>query len=132
MPNIADLGNEDSNYKTDEINKLLDHAKTLKMQGNWISWNVMTNDKTWNSLINNTKEKLLKFQIGATVNCLPTKDNLRRWGKTVTGKCALCGFNENLKHILCLCSIALNQGRFRYRHNNIVQELKSNIENYPI
>ena len=70
---------------------------------------------------------MLKFLLNSTLNTLPTADNLRRWGVTTDGICSLCGLTENLKHVLCGCSYSLNQGRYKWRHNKVLQTLFDTI-----
>ena len=105
------------------------------MQGDWLNFDaVLKADLSWNSLIYTYPQELFKFLINSTYNVLPTPDNLKRWGKTVVDiKCSLCGSaNATLKHILNGCPMALNQGRFTWRHDNILQclakELLAKIE----
>ena len=85
--------------------------------------NVMENDIKWQSAINSKNENLLKFLINSTLNTLPTKDNLRRWGTGTNGVCDLCGLTESLKHVLNCCSFSLNQGRYKWRHNKILSTI---------
>ena len=75
-------------------------------------------------------QELFKFMINSTHNVLPTPDNLKRWGKTVVDiKCNLCGSaGATLKHILNGCPVALNQGRFTWRHDNILQCLVKELQ----
>ena len=101
-------------------------------QGDWLCFDAVSKaDLSWNSLIYTLPQELLKFLLNSTHNVLPTPDNLKRWGKTVVDmKCVLCGFsNPNLKHILNGSSMSLKQGRYTWRHDNIlacmVQELQS-------
>ena len=63
---------------------------------------------------------VLKFAINAGINTLPTFDNLRRWGKRVNDRCPFCGNVQTLAHVLNICSVALEQGRFTWRHNSVL------------
>ena len=67
--------------------------------------------------------ELFKFLINSTHNVLPTPDNLRRWGKSsVDIACTLCQYsNPSLKHILNGCPAALQQCRYTWRHDNILE-----------
>ena len=50
---------------------------------------------------------------------LPTKANLRQWGKITNDKC-FCTKKETLNHILNGCKIGLDQGRYTFRHDSIL------------
>ena len=56
----------------------------------------------------------------ACVDCLPSYRNLRRWGKVLSDKCALCNEGETMRHALTGCNTAVNQGRFDLRHDSIL------------
>ena len=58
-----------------------------------------------------------------------TSDNLKRWGMKLNTQCKLCGNHETLCHILNSCSIALEQERFNYRHDSILNHIVSFIKN---
>ena len=55
-----------------------------------------------------------------TLNTLPSFDNLKRWGKRVSDRCPFCGNTQTLLHILSNCQVALNQGRYTWRHNSVL------------
>jgi len=64
---------------------------------------------------------LLSFWLNAVQNTLPDPSNLRRWGKQATASCSLCNWKGcTLQHILCGCKVALDQGRYSYRHDSIL------------
>ena len=80
---------------------------------------------TWQSIAYNVPRGILSFALKASTNCLNTPDNLKRWGKKQLANCALCKNYCTLLHILNYCSISLNQGRFTWRHNSILNYLIS-------
>eukprot|EP00092_Neocalanus_flemingeri_P045487 GFUD01050852.1.p1 GENE.GFUD01050852.1~~GFUD01050852.1.p1 ORF type:complete len:225 (+),score=45.14 GFUD01050852.1:255-929(+) len=61
----------------------------------------------------------MKFVLNASIDTLPSKVNLRQWGKVTNDKC-FCGQRQTLNHILSCCKKALEQGRYTYRHDNIL------------
>ena len=92
------------------IDGMLKDCSSKVVQARWAKWtNVMNDDITWQQLLNHRSENLTKFHLNATLNTLPTQDNLTRWGNEVLGNCKLCNHPGNLKHILCVCSFSLNQ-----------------------
>ena len=66
---------------------------------------------------------VLKFAINAGINTLPTLDNLKRWGKRTCDRCPFCGNIQTLLHILSNCSVALDQGRYTWRHNSVLSSI---------
>ena len=64
-----------------------------------------------------------KFAINAGLNTLPSLDNLKRWGKRVSDRCPFCGNTQTLLHILSNCQIALEQGRYTWRHNSVLSNI---------
>ena len=51
---------------------------------------------------------------------------LKLWGYSKSDSCALCkGENCTLHHILANCNVALNQGRFTWRHDSVLLFLES-------
>ena len=54
-------------------------------------------------------------------------DNLRRWGKRNVSRCPMCGNNGTLEHILNFCSVSLQQGRFTWRNNTVLNHLTSTL-----
>ena len=69
--------------------------------------------------------RVLSFAVrsNSSIDCVPTFRNLQRWGKKVSAKCKLCGNKQTLQHILNGCKTMLDQGRFTWRHDNILHLL---------
>ena len=53
---------------------------------------------------------------------------MKLWGLSNSDKCRLCGRQETTNHILSSCPIALEQGRYTYRHNQILKIITENID----
>ena len=69
----------------------------------------------------------MKFLLNSLTNTLPTQDNLKLWGKTFSDKCHLCKNRDSTMHCLNGCKVSLNQGRFTWRHNNIVNYIVQSV-----
>ena len=88
---------------------------------------------TWKSISNNIPKGVLSFALKASVNGLNTPDNLKRWGARKLDKCTICGNYGNLEHILNWCTIGLNQGRFKWRHDSVLHYMAAHIsKNKPV
>ena len=109
---------------------LIKHLHELEMQGRFVEWNgTMSQDFTWKRLLYEGNGNVLQFAIKATINVLPTRDNIRRWGGSVLeAKCPLCGWRSaTLRHVLNGCPVGLNQHRYTWRHDSILQEIGNGI-----
>ena len=73
-------------------------------------------------------EAQLQFAIKAVYDLLPTPANKNLWFRTDQYTCHLCGEAGTLNHILAGCKIALAQGRYKWRHDRVLRELSSCIE----
>ena len=85
-------------------------------------------DIGWKSFSFELPRNILKFALNSAINCLPTKTNLRRWGKSSSDKCKLCGRPETTFHVLSACNVALQQGRFTLRHDSVLNCLVQAID----
>ena len=61
----------------------------------------------------------MKFLLNSTIDTLPTKVNLKMWGKVTNDKCR-CGTRQTLNHVLNCCGPSLREGRYTYRHDNVL------------
>ena len=96
-------------------------VQKLTFQGDFIKLLIDEKENvTWQSISNNIPKGVLSFALKACPNGLNTPDNLKRWGIRKTDKCDLCKGRGSLEHILNWCPIALNEGRFTWRHNSVL------------
>ena len=85
--------------------------KTLVKQGHFLELTKLElMDATWKSYIFNLPKGTMKWLLNSSINTLPTKANLRQWGKITNDKC-WCSQKQALNHILNGCKKALDQGR---------------------
>ena len=77
----------------------------------------------WKSIMYNMPARVLKFLVNSVTDTLNTRANLVRWGKSTTAKCKHCPGRETLNHVLNACPLFLEQGRYTWRHNNILAYL---------
>ena len=96
-------------------------------QGSWMKWPVevrkISSQDLWRM-----NEASIKFLVKSVYDLLPTPANKNTWYKTEENKCVLCGGNATLNHILSSCKQALAQGRYTWRHNNVLRELAKVVE----
>ena len=57
---------------------------------------------------------------------------LRRllWKKSSSDKCTLCQNRQTTNHCLNICKVALDSGRFTWRHNNIINYIVQSLDTH--
>ena len=99
---------------------IFSHIQSLVKQGKFLELTKMEqNDATWQSYIFNLPKGTMKWLLNSSIDTLPTKTNLKQWGKVTNDKC-FCQKRQTLNHILNCCKISLDQGRFTFRHDSIL------------
>ena len=105
-----------------------DHVSTLIKQGNFLKLTyIEKTDATWKSFIYNLPKGTMKWVLNSSLDTLPTKVNLKQWGKVSNDKC-FCGTRQTLNHILNCCKKSLNDGRFTFRHDNILNYISKCLD----
>ena len=113
---------------SDENQKTFLHVQSLIQQGKFLELTYTEqNDATWKSYIFNLPRGTMKWLLNSSINTLPTKANLKLWGKVSNDKCH-CGRKQTLNHILSCCKKSLEDGRFTFRHNNILKYIHTCLD----
>ncbi|XP_063050368.1 uncharacterized protein LOC134445223 [Engraulis encrasicolus] len=104
-------------------------SKTVAMrqQGAWINWeHALTRKITWSELWRSEPARL-KFLIQSVYDVLPSPANLHCWGLAEAPSCPLCPARGSLEHILSCCPKALGEGRYRWRHDQVLKAVADTI-----
>jgi len=97
---------------------------SLPMQGELLRlYTSSESDTEWKSAIYNLPKGVMSFILNSSLNSLPTMDNLKRWGKKLSNQCQLCRMPDYLSHTLAGCKVALEQGRYSFRHDSVLHVL---------
>ena len=59
---------------------------------------------------------------------LPSNANLVKWKKSEDPSCPLCKERQTVEHVLSSCRAALTQGRYTWRHNQVLKVLAEAVE----
>ena len=108
----------------DKIKEAEEERRRVKMtglakQGAQTRWEVQERRITQSDMVN-TPENQFKFLVKAVYDLLPTPENKKTWfGEE--GACNLCGESGTLGHILSGCKVALAQGRYKWRHDQVLR-----------
>lgn len=98
----------------------------LAKQGASTRWQVPERRLNQRDIINMPEERF-KFLVKSVYDLLPTPDNKNTWFGTEES-CKLCGGKGTITHILSGCEVALAQGRYKWRHDQVLRELAQCIE----
>ena len=70
----------------------------------------------------------MKVLLKAVYDVLPSPSNLYTWNLSESPNCPLCSKPANLKHILSGCLIALQQGRYRWMHDQTLAVIPHHLQ----
>ena len=102
----------------------MSRMKDLVVQGDFISSvNEMDADFNFKSILYELPRNVLKFLANSAIDTLPTNVNLKRWNKRNSPDCQLCGNKETMLHVFNNCKTMLDQGRYSWRHDSILNQL---------
>ena len=93
----------------------------LAKQGACTRWEVPAKQLSHRDILE-TSITSLKFLVKSVYDLLPTPANKNVWFGS-DEKCLLCGNESNLNHVLASCNVALSQGRYRWRHDQVLKEI---------
>ena len=105
------------------------HVKDLAVQGHYLALaSAEKQDVVWKSYMYDLKQGTLKFLLNASIDTLPTAANLKRWKKSSSDLCKLCKRRQTTAHILNGCKVALDSGRYTWRHNCVVSYIVNSVD----
>ncbi|XP_062283087.1 uncharacterized protein LOC133987658 [Scomber scombrus] len=131
-PQINTRGKEGRHLVQEEVRAAVEETRTckavgMKQQGAWTRWeNAVERKVTWAELWKSEPHRL-KFLIQAVYDVLPSPSNLHTWGIAETPACPLCSKRGTLEHILSCCTRALGDGRYRWRHHQVLKAIAEAI-----
>ncbi|XP_065907873.1 uncharacterized protein [Dysidea avara] len=113
-----------------ELTLCKEKLDTLSVQCKFESSAVLEADsKLWNRLLLGFHPGQLSFVLRASSDTLPTPLNLRRWHIQTGATCSLClSPRPTCHHVLNGCPVALQQGRFTFRHDAVLLCLMSELQ----
>ncbi|RXN12199.1 reverse transcriptase [Labeo rohita] len=102
-------------------------AVAMRQQGAWMKWEqAMERNVTWKDIWTWNPQRI-RFLIQGVYDILPSPSNLYTWGRVETPACPLCSKPGTLEHILSSCSKALGEGRYRWRHDQVLKSIAEAI-----
>ena len=114
--------------RNEEDNKRIQKAVQQSQQGQWTNWeNALQRSLSWNDLWHMAPLRI-SFILRSAYDVLPSNANLVKWGVKDDPSCPLCSGKQTVEHVLSCCKIALSQGRYTWRHNQVLKVLVEAIE----
>ena len=102
-------------------------AVGMRQQGAWTRWEQVVERKiSWADLWRAEPHRI-KFLVQAVYDVLPSPSNLHSWGLVDTPACPLCQGKGTLEHIMSCCPKALGDGRYRWRHDQVLKTIAESI-----
>lgn len=102
-------------------------AVGLRQQGAWTRWESTLQRKvTWSNIMQADFHRV-RFLVQAVYDALPSPANLHVWGKSETPSCPLCSGRGSLEHLLSSCPKSLADGRYRWRHDQVLKAVAESI-----
>ena len=107
-------------------------VKQLTLQGNFTQLLIEEKESiTWQSIIRKMPRNVMSVAARLSTNSLATPSNLVRKGKRKMGSCPLCSYqNATLAHITNVCPVSLQQGRFTWRHDSVLQHVTKTVKSF--
>ena len=120
------------NLRSAHIEYWKSKLETLTVQNNFLD--IVTLEQAcplWKRLMYGLPEKQLYFLLRAGCDTLPTPMNLVRWNIITDPRCAFCQAPQpTTNHILTGCPAALDQGRYIWRHDSVLQVLVYGLQQH--
>ena len=85
----------------------------------------------WSSAQGTLPKNIFNFTLNYDNNTIPTKKNLCRWGLSFISDCSLCLRPKYLLHLVTGYTTYLNDGRFTWRHNSMLQFIAKSLKSSP-
>ena len=103
-------------------------AVQQSQQGQWTAWEgALQRSLSWNDLWHMAPLRI-SFILRSVYDLLPSNANLVKWGKSEDPSCPLCNGRQTVEHVLSSCRTALTQGRYTWRHNQVLKELAEAVQ----
>ena len=102
-------------------------AMGFRQQGAWTRWECTLQRRvTWTNILQ-ADFHWVRFLVQALYDALPSLANLHVWGKSETPSCLFCSGRGSLEHLLSSCPMALADGHYRCRHDQVLKAIAENL-----
>ena len=99
----------------------------MRQQGAWTSWeSARSRQLKWNNIWKMDGYRI-SVLLRSVYDVLPSPMNLKIWGLIEDPSFKLCGKPANLEHVLSACSVALAEGMYTWRHDQVLREITASL-----
>jgi hypothetical protein len=88
---------------------------------------ISTFNSLWSSVQSKLPKNIFNFTIRYINNTLPTRKNLSKWGLSSISDYSFCSSPETLLHVIAGWKTYLDEGRFTWRHDSVLNFLASTL-----
>ena len=81
----------------------------------------------WSSVQSKLPKNTFNFSLRYINNSLPTRKNQVKWGLSSSADCSFCFCPETLLHVISGCKTYLDEGRFTWRQNPVLNFIASSL-----
>ena len=81
----------------------------------------------WSTVQKNMPKNIFNFTLKNLLNSLATRKNLSKWCITQSSACSFCLQSETLQHIVLSCKYYLEQGRYIWRHDSVLNLIANTL-----
>ena len=115
----------------EKVRETEEERRTVRMtglakQGGHLRWEVPARKVSPRDLVMMPEDRL-KFLVKSVYDLLPTPQNKKTWFGEEEA-CRQCGETGTLTHILSGCRIALSEGKYKWRHDQVLKEIAQCVE----
>ena len=97
-------------------------------QGAWTRWeNFVKRKISWSDTWHADASRLI-FLVKSFYDVLPNPANLFTWRKSRMPSCPLCAGKGTLRHIMSACPRAIGDGRYRWRHDQVLRTVADTVD----
>ena len=109
----------------------ISNAVEPPLQGQWTRWlSYIQQNFSCKSLLA-SPVNLISFCLSSTFDTLPSLIKLKRWRISSEASCFQCNKTIcTIAHILGACNVALKQGHFPFRHNNVLSYIFGTLKKF--
>ena len=117
----------DDDDDDDDKNHLISQASLFS---NMAENSLSSVNSVWSLAQRTLPKNIFNFTIRYINNSLPTRKNLVKWGMSPTSDCSFCLLSEILLHVVSGCKTYLEQGRYTWRHDSILNFLAVTFQSF--
>ena len=85
----------------------------------------------WSTVQQSMPKNIFNFSLKYLTNTLATRKNLFKWSTGQSSACSFCLQSETLQHVVSSCKSYLDQGRYTWRHDSVLNFIANTLSALP-